>query len=100
KQTLIAVLVLLLFITANGQSDQEPVLLQTARFEKEHKFSDDDFTIISMKEDGIALVRSNNKYKSGNRSWELIILDSDLKEKHNLILEVDQRKNLIGYEQA
>lgn len=100
KQILISALAFLLFTTANGQSDQEPTLMQTARLEKEHKFSEDDFTIISLKEDGIALVRSNNKYKSGSRSWEVVILDNDLKEKHNLNLEVDQRKSLIGYEQT
>lgn len=83
-----------------AQQQKEPLLLQTARFEKEHKFSDDDFTVIPLKEDGIALIRADNKYKSGNRTWELIILDNELKERHNLLLEVDQRKNLIGYEQT
>ena len=83
-----------------SQDERDRLILQTARFEKEQKFSDDDFSIISLKEDGIALIRGDNKYKSGNRSWELIILDNELKERYNLILEVDQRKNLIGYEQT
>lgn len=73
---------------------------QPYRFEKERKSSDEDFTIISLKEDGLALIREKNKYKGGNKTWELILLDSVLQEKHTLDLEIDQRKSLIGYEQA
>ncbi|HRJ30236.1 MAG TPA: hypothetical protein PLV21_16865 [Cyclobacteriaceae bacterium] len=75
-------------------------LQQPARFEKERKFSDEDFTIISLKEDGLALIREKNKYKSGNKTWEVILLDTALQEKQNFDLEIDQRKNLIGYEQV
>lgn len=101
KKGFAGILVLFLFQSlAFGQDERDPLILQTARFEKEHKFSDDDFTIISLKEDGIALIRSDNKYKGGNRSWELIILDNELKERHSLVLEVDQHKSLIGYEQT
>ncbi len=71
---------------------------QPHRYEKERKLSDDDFTIISLKEDGLGLIREKNKYKSGNKTWEFILLDSTLQEKQNLDLEIDQRKNLIGYE--
>ncbi|MBX2967299.1 MAG: hypothetical protein KF845_14230 [Cyclobacteriaceae bacterium] len=98
KENIILALTILLFISAFGQQEKDPELLQTARFEKEHKFSDNDFTIISLKEDGLALTRGSNKYKSGSHSWELIILDNNLKEKHTLTVDVDQRKNIIGYE--
>ncbi|MBX2961874.1 MAG: hypothetical protein KF687_05125 [Cyclobacteriaceae bacterium] len=73
-------------------------ILQPYRYEKDHKSSDEDYTIISLREDGLALVRDKNKYKSGIKSWELILLDTALQEKNTLDLDVDQRKNLTGFE--
>jgi len=81
--------------------DMQPLaaqIQQPYRYEKERKLSDDDFTIISLKADGLGLIREKNKYKSGNKTWEFILLDSTLHEKYNHDLEIDQRKNLIGYE--
>ncbi|MEQ9415682.1 MAG: hypothetical protein RIF39_17725, partial [Cyclobacteriaceae bacterium] len=37
------------------------------RYEKEVKLSDNNFTIIPLDQNGIALVREKNKYNSGNR---------------------------------
>lgn len=71
---------------------------QPSRFEKEQKFNDEDFTVISLEEAGLALVRETKQYKAGNRTWELILLDTTLTERHALDVEIDQRKTLIGYE--
>lgn len=99
KETTLCVFVMLCTIV-QGQDTVKTQILQPNRFEKERKYSDEDFTIISLKEEGLALLREKNKYKSGNRSWELILLDNELKEKQSLELEIDQRKNLVGYEQV
>lgn len=80
------------------QDSVQTQLTQPYRFELEKKYSDEDFTIISLKEEGLALLREKNKYKSGNKTWALILLDSTLQEKQNFDFEIDQRKNLIGYE--
>lgn len=87
-------------LQASGQDSVILQLLQPHRFEKEQKFSDDEFTIISLKEDGLALLRDKNKYKSGFKTWELILLDTALRVQKELDLEIDQRKNLVGYEQT
>ncbi|MFZ2906804.1 MAG: hypothetical protein WAZ98_11425 [Cyclobacteriaceae bacterium] len=73
---------------------------QPFRFEKERKFNDDDFTIIPLESEGIALIREQNKYKSGNQFWEVILLDTALQEKASLEIEVDVQDKLIGYEYA
>jgi hypothetical protein len=73
-------------------------LLQPSRFEKEQKYSESEFEVISLKEQGLALLRDKNKYKSGNQTWEIIFLDSLLAEKRTVEMEVDQRKALIGHE--
>ena len=71
---------------------------QPNRFEKEWKFSEEEFTIIPLAEDGIALIRERNKYKSGNQFWDLILLDSSLQENKKIELEVDAQNQLIGHE--
>jgi hypothetical protein len=97
-------ILILLLITvgasAVGQDSVQTVLTQPYRFEKEQKFSDGEFTIISLREDGLALLRDKNKYKSGNKTWELILLDTALQELHSVELDIDQRKNIVGYEQT
>lgn len=73
---------------------------QPFRFEKERKFNDEDFIVVPLETDGIALVRELNKYKSGNQSWETILLDTCLQEKATVELELDIQNKLIGYEYA
>lgn len=91
---------LLINFSVWSQNPDSSEIVQPFRFEKERKYSDEDFTIISLKEEGLALIREKNKYKGGNRTWEVILLDNELKETQNLDLEIDQRKNLVGYEQV
>lgn len=71
---------------------------QLYRYEKEHKFNEEDYLVISLEETGLALVKETNKYKAGNRTWEVTVLDTALTERKSLEVDIDQRKNLIGHE--
>ena len=73
---------------------------QPNRFEKERKFNDNDFTLISLKTDGIALIREINEFKGGNQAWEVILLDSALRETEPIKFEVDNDYHLTGYEHS
>jgi len=73
-------------------------LSQPARFEKKKKSGDHDFTVVSMGEKGIALIRDQQKYQRGDNIWELIIVDSTLQETWAKELIIENRFNLIGHE--
>jgi hypothetical protein len=73
---------------------------QTQRFEKKQKNSDEYYSIIPLKEEGLALLREKNKYNSGKRLWELTLLDTALQERKSFDFEIEQRYPLIGYEHA
>src|SRR5688572_5993361 len=75
-------------------------LQQPNRFEKERKFNDNDFTLISLKTDGIALIREVHEFKGGNQTWEVILLDSALRETEPIEFEVDNDYHLTGYEHS
>lgn len=74
--------------------------VQTIRYEKTFKFSDEDFTVVPLQEDGIALLHGTNKYKSRNRTWELILIDTLLQEKKTIEFEIENRSRLVGYEHS
>jgi hypothetical protein len=71
---------------------------QTERFEMTQKNSDDYFTVISLEEEGIALLREKDKYQGNKEYWQIIILDTNLSEKHNFDILVSVRHGLLGYE--
>ena len=71
---------------------------QTDRYEIIQKNSDEYFTVVSLEEEGLALVRDRKKYKGNKQLWEIIILDTNLAEKAKLELEINQRNSLLGYE--
>jgi len=73
---------------------------QTQRYERQQKNSDDYFNVISLKDEGLALFRERDKYKGGDKLWELILLDTALNEKSTLDLEINDRHKMIGYEVA
>jgi hypothetical protein len=81
-------------VTAHAQVRQE------GRFEIVQRYSDEDFTIISLNEDGLALFRKKFKFNDRNRVWELILLDSTATPKKSLELEVDNQGELMGYEHS
>lgn len=73
---------------------------QVERFEIEQRASDEDFIIIHLKEDGLALLRKKNKFIERDRAWELILLDNTLKSGKPLELMVSNQGELIGHEYA
>jgi hypothetical protein len=73
---------------------------QAERYEIVQRYSDEDFTIIPLKEDGLALFRKKFKFNDRNRIWELILLDSTVTLTKTLELEVDNQGELMGYEHS
>jgi hypothetical protein len=73
---------------------------QTHRYERNQKGSDEYFSIIALKEEGLALLREKNKFNGGKQLWDLVLLDTALKEKATVDLEIEQRHHLIGYEHS
>ena len=75
-------------------------LTQPARFELVHEEGDQAFTIVSLKENGMSLIRQLQKSEGSKRRWEIILLDSTLKQIWNNQILLDSRLTLIGYEYA
>ncbi len=73
-------------------------VMQPARWEQELKFSDESYSVISLKEEGVALVRDLDKYQNGKKIWELIILDSALNQNWSVELELHDELRFTGYE--
>lgn len=73
-------------------------IFQPHRFEKVQENSVSSFNIISMKEQGLALIRDKEQYSDGKKLWEFIILDSTLHETWFTDLALENRFQLIGYE--
>ena len=93
--TRLTVFALLLF---SSTMDVIAQISQTQRYEREQKNSDDYFNIISLKEEGLALFRERDKYRSNNQLWELVLLDTALREVSTTDIEVHERYKMIGYE--
>lgn len=92
----ISLLLTCLFSFALAYSQVE----QTERFEIVQRYVDEDFTIIPLKEDGIALFRKKFKIGSSNRTWELILLDSTVTSKKTMELMTENQSELIAYEHS
>ncbi len=71
---------------------------QTARFEREQKNNDKEFILVSLKEQGLVLIRDKEKYKEGKQLWEIIRLDTELTEVWSFELYTDNRLRIVGYE--
>lgn len=71
---------------------------QTARYELEQKGTDSEYIVISMKEEGLFVIRDLEKYKDGKRIWKLLRLDTTLQEVWNEQLETENNAKLVGYE--
>jgi len=89
---LVAGVLLCCIQSAFGQIDQ------VVRFEIEQKNSDPSYTIVSMKDKGLALVRDKNKYVNNEKIFEIHTLDTTLTETGYIEVGVQNRMNLIGYE--
>src|SRR5215213_107285 len=84
--------VILLFQNAHGQIDQPN------RYEVEQKNSDHNFNIISLREEGLILVRETEKFEDGKKFWEIVRLDSTLNSVWTDKLRLKSELNMIGYE--
>ncbi|HEY8936757.1 MAG TPA: hypothetical protein VIM65_16120 [Cyclobacteriaceae bacterium] len=90
----LAILFCIVFTTI--ESDGQ--VIQTNRFERKQKGSDDYYTIISLKDEGLCLLRHKDKYNGNKRVWEFVLLDTALAEKKTVEFEIENRNNLVGYE--
>ena len=73
-------------------------LQQPFRFEHEIKNSEEGFNIISLKKEGLALMREMNQYSHGKKKWQLEILDTALSQVWSPVLELENRLVLVGFE--
>jgi len=73
-------------------------LVQTHRYERHQRMSDDYYNVIPLVGDGLALFRERDKYQNSNKVWEIILLDTALQETKTIELEVNTRNKMIGYE--
>jgi len=71
---------------------------QPYRFEQEQGTSSDAFNLISLKQEGLALVWDKEQYKEGKKIWKVILLDTTLKESHTVDLALESRYKMIGHE--
>jgi hypothetical protein len=73
-------------------------ITQPALYEREHKDSEHTFLVISMGDNGIALVRDTEKFEGNKKNWEIIFLDSALNESWTCKIDIDQRMNILGHD--
>lgn len=71
---------------------------QGARFEKELKPLDNSFNIVSMHQDGIALIREKNKLNEGKHVWEITLLDTLLHTSWSTEVSLEFEFRLVGYD--
>jgi hypothetical protein len=90
--------VLILIVLSSVSSTSFAQIIQPNRFEEEHKSSDHGYSIISLQEEGLFLVRENGKFEDGKKLWDVIHLDSLLNKKWSDKLKLEGRNNLVGYE--
>lgn len=62
------------------------------------KATDQPYEIITMGQDGIALVRDLQKYAQGNKKWQVDLLDTVLNRSWTTEVDLDNRLMLVGFE--
>lgn len=85
---------LVVFLASAGMA--QPA--QPARFELVHDDGDLGFTIVSMKENGMSIIRQKQKSEGSKKTWEIILLDTALNQTWSTQIHLDNRLMLIGYE--
>ncbi len=90
-----AVLLALSMIVCSSSYGQ---LSQPNRFEKTQTIYSNQFHIISLKEQGLALVREKEESKEYKKIWEIILLDSTLSQTWMSDIHLENRYHFIGYE--
>ncbi len=78
-------------LVARGQA-------QSSRFELIHEQGDQGFMAISMKQNGLALIREKPKMEDDKKHWEIILLDSTLQQTWATIVPLEPRLGLVGYD--
>lgn len=91
-KTLLTILFIIIFTNLQAQ------LEQPQRFEKIQKYTDSDFTVVSLEKEGLALFRGTSEYKDRMRSWQVILLDTALNIKVDTLVTIEREYNIIGYE--
>ncbi len=92
RHAALLVVLILQLTAANAQVNQ------THRFEIKHRGMDEPYSLIPLKEEGIALFREKNEYDGPARLWELTLLNTNLKETQTTDVGVNYRYPFIGYE--
>lgn len=92
KRVVVGCLFVMVSLVACGQVNQ------LVRYEREQKSSDNGWTIISLKEHGLALVRDQEKYQDGQRRFEVVVLDTVLAEAATIEVFVQPRMKMVGYD--
>jgi hypothetical protein len=82
----------MLTIKTSGQ------VVQTHRFERVQKNTEENYSLIPLNDDGLALLREQNKYSGSKKTWEIILLDTALQERKVIEFHLEDRYPLIGYE--
>ncbi len=90
----------ILFLASAAATSAIAQVEQPERLEIPKKSSEEYFTVISLEQEGLALIREKDKYEGNKELWQIIILDTDLREKHNFDIPVNVRYKLLGYEIA
>lgn len=71
---------------------------QPGRYENEDGARNEYYTVISLGERGLALLKEKDKFTGMKKHWDIILLDSALKEKISKEFVVDSRYPFVGYE--
>lgn len=83
---------LLLAVTASAQ------LSQPIRWEQELKYSEEAYSIVNMRQQGLALVRDLDDYQNGKAKFEVTLLDTLLQKNWATTLLVESDYVFVGYE--
>lgn len=94
KHVLPAIFLVVFFTNLRAQIEQ------TARYEIDKKFTDENFIVISVEENGIILLRESDEKVDGEKgnAWQIVKLDNALNEQWDRKLVVDYRYTILGYE--
>src|SRR5687768_42471 len=85
----------LLFLLLNSFAQpSHGQIQQTERYEIVQKNSDEYFTVVSLEEEGLALIREKDKYEGNKQLWEIITLDTNISETNKFDVEINQRHKL------
>src|SRR5687768_13347972 len=88
----------LFFIACVLASETTAQVRQTHRYEREHRNGENYYTVISLKEEGLALLQQTNEFEGNRRAWELVLLDTACQQKSIVTYHLEDRYPMIGYE--